>query len=286
MITDASWEDIDGDHDPDLIVVGEYTPIKVFLNESGKLKEHTAESGLSNTEGWWNKIQAGDLDQDGDIDFVVGNHGLNSRFRASIDKPVCMYVNDFDQNGTIEQIICNYYGDQSYPMVLRHDLVSQIPSLKKKYLKYESYKDQTITDIFTPEQMKDAVKLDVHQLKTSVLINDGSGKFTVGALPIEAQAAPMYGITITDLDGDGQQDILLGGNLYRTKPEVGRYDASYGVYLSGDGKGNFTVVSAKESGIKIDGEVRDILTMKTTKGDLLLISRNNNSLVVFKKNAK
>ena len=161
MITDASWEDIDGDGDPDLIVVGDYMPIKVFLNQSGKLQEQTEESGLHNTEGWWNRMEAGDLDQDGDIDFVVGNHGLNSRFRASIEKPVCMYVNDFDQNGTVEQIICNYYGDQSYPMVLRHDLVSQIPSLKKKYLKYESYKDQTIADIFTPEQLKDVIKLDV-----------------------------------------------------------------------------------------------------------------------------
>ncbi len=286
MITDASWEDIDGDDDPDLILVGEYIPIKVFLNQSGKLQEQTAESGLSNTEGWWNRIEARDLDKDGDIDFVVGNHGLNSRFRASIDKPVCMYVNDFDQNGTVEQIICNYYGDQSYPMALRHDLVSQIPSLKKKYLKYESYKDQTITDIFTPEQLKDAIKLDVHELRTSVLINEGGGKFSIKPLPIEAQSAPMFGIEITDMDGDGHQDILLGGNLYRTKPEVGRYDASYGVYMRGDGKGNFSFVSAKESGIKIDGEVRDILTLKSKQGDLLLISRNNDSLVAFKKKTK
>ena len=197
-----------------------------------------------------------------------------------------MYVNDFDQNGTVEQIICNYYGDKSYPMALRHDLVSQIPSLKKKYLKYESYKDQTITDVFTPEQLKDAIKLNVYQLQTSVLINQGEGKFTIKALPVEAQSAPMYGIAITDLDGDGQQDILLGGNLYRTKPEVGRYDASYGVYFRGDGKGNFSFVSAKESGIKIDGEVRDILRLKGKKGDLLLVSRNNSSLVAFKKNTK
>jgi len=286
MITDASWEDIDGDGAPDLILVGEYIPIRVFLNQSGKLQEQTVESGLNNTEGWWNRIEAGDLDKDGDIDFVVGNHGLNSRFRASIDKPVCMYVNDFDQNGTVEQIICNYYGDQSYPMALRHDLVSQIPSLKKKYLKYESYKDQTITDIFTPEQLKDAIKLDVNELKTSVLINLGGGKFSIKALPIEAQSAPMYGIEITDLDGDGLQDIFLGGNLYRTKPEVGRYDASYGVYMRGDGKGNFSFVSPKETGIKIDGEVRDILTLKSKQGDLLLISRNNDSLVAFKKKTK
>lgn len=286
MITDAIWKDIDGDTDPDLILVGEYTTVRIFLNESGKLNDHTMESGLSGTEGWWNRIEAADLDQDGDIDFVVGNHGLNSRFRASADKPVCMYVNDFDQNGTVEQIICNYYGERSYPMVLRHDLVSQIPSLKKKYLKYENYKDQAITDIFTPDQLKDAIKLEVHQLSTSVLINQGNGKFEVRTLPIEAQAAPMYGIEITDFDGDGHPDILLGGNLYRTKPEVGRYDASYGVYLRGDGKGGFTYVPANQSGIRIEGEVRDIMTVKSKQGDLLLVSRNNDAVVAFKKNSR
>ena len=125
-----------------------------------------------------------------------------------------------------------------------------------------------------------------YQFKTSILINDGGGKFSIKSLPVEAQSSPMFGIEITDLDGDGRPDILLGGNLYRTKPEVGRYDASYGVYLRGDGKGNFSFVSAKESGIKIDGEVRDILTLKSKKGDRLLISRNNDSLVAFKKNTK
>jgi hypothetical protein len=286
MITDAIWEDIDGDKDPDLLVVGEYVAIKVFLNESGKLVEKTTESGLDKTEGWWNRIEAADLDNDGDTDFVVGNHGLNSRFRASLTKPVCMYVNDFDHNGTIEQIICNYYGDRSYPMVLRHDLVSQIPSLKKKYLKYENFKDQTVADIFEPEQVKEALVFYVHQLSTSILINEGKGKFSLRTLPIEAQSAPIYGIEITDLDDDGKKDLLLGGNLYRSKPEVGRYDASYGVYLRGDGTGNFSYVTAKETGIKIDGEVRDILSIKSKKGEVILISRNNDRLISFKRDRK
>jgi hypothetical protein len=171
-------------------------------------------------------------------------------------------------------------------MPLRHELVGQIPSLKKKYLKYESYKDQTITDVFTPEQMKNAPKLDAYELSTSILINDGHGKFELKHLPVEAQVSPVYGIEISDLDGDNKKDILLGGNLYKTKPEAGRYDGSYGVYLKGDGKGNFKFVPAKETGIRIDGEVRDIMTLHTSKGEIVVVSRNNDSVVAFKKKKK
>ena len=195
-----------------------------------------------------------------------------------------MYINDFDQNGTVEQIICTYNGDKSYPMVLRHDLVNQIPSLKKKYLKYESYKDQTITDIFTADQLKDAIKLDVNTMETSILINDGAGKFTLKSLPVEAQMSPVFGIDIADFDGDSHMDILLGGNLYNVKPEVGRYDANYGVYLKGDGKGNFDYISDKAIGIRFDGEVRDIITLMTRKGEIMIASRNNDAIMTFKEN--
>ncbi len=284
MITDGIWADLDGDKDEDLVVVGEYMPVKIFINESGMLRDRTEVAGLAKTNGWWNCIERADLDNDGDIDFVVGNHGLNSRFKASLERPVCMYVNDFDQNGTVEQIICAYNGDKSYPVALRHDLVKQIPSLKKKYLKYENFKDQTFTDIFTPDQVKNSTKLDVYELSTGVLINEGSGKFSLKHLPVEAQISPVYGIEIIDIDDDGYKDILLGGNLYNAKPEVGRYDASYGVLLRGDGKGNFNFVSPMESGLKMDGEVRDIMTMQTEQGEIILVARNNDSLVAFKKN--
>jgi enediyne biosynthesis protein E4 len=283
MITDALWADIDSDKDSDLIVVGEYMPIKVFRNDKGNFMDVSQNAGLSKSNGWWNRVEAQDLDHDGDLDFVVGNHGLNSKFKASIDRPVNMYVSDFDQNGTIEQIICTYHGDESYPVVLRHDLVAQIPSLKKKYLKYESYKDEKITDIFTEEQLSKAIKLDAYELSTVIMINEGNGRFTLRALPVEAQFSPVFGIEIGDFNDDSNMDILLGGNMYKVKPQVGRYDASYGTLLIGDGKNNFKALAAKSSGIKLDGEVRDIVTIKTVKNSLLLISRNNDSVLTYEK---
>ncbi len=279
MITDASWADIDGDKDMDLVVVGEWMPIKVFFNEQGKFKE--GKSGLESSQGWWNVIKSADLDKDGDLDFVVGNHGLNSRFRASKEKPVSMYVNDFDQNGTVEQIITCYNGERSYPMALRHDLIQQMPSLKKKYLKYENYKDQTIADVFTAEQLKGAITASVTTLSSVALINDGKGNFTIQPLPKEAQLSPIYGLLIDDVDKDGNPDIIAGGNQYKAKPEAGRYDASYGIFLKGDGNGNFISVSAKDSGLFLDGEVRDIVKIKSKGSTKILVSRNNDSLEVL-----
>jgi enediyne biosynthesis protein E4 len=277
MITDAAWNDIDQDGDQDLLVVGEYMPVRVFINDRGKLT--AGDTGLIKSEGWWNRIVAADIDKDGDMDFILGNHGLNSRFKADRVKPVCMYVNDFDRNGTIEHIVCTYVGDKSYPLALRHDLLSQIPSLKKKYLKYESYKNQTIGDIFTPEQMKDALQLNAYEMASVVLLNNGTGKFEIRPLPVEAQLSPIHAIIAEDLDGDGAIDLLLGGNQYRVKPEIGRYDASYGVLLKGNGKGDFVAVSNAVTGLHIDGEVRDMAIVKTGGRNLILIARNNDTIL-------
>jgi enediyne biosynthesis protein E4 len=284
MITDAAWSDINGDGNGDLIVVGEYMPITVFVNESGSFVNKTEQFELNKTNGWWNTIESADLDGDGDLDFVLGNHGLNSRFKASEDKPVCMYVNDFDKNGTMEQIICTYYGDKSYPMVLRHDLMAQIPTLKKKYLKYESFKDQMITDIFTQEELSNAIKHNVYELSNSLLINEGAEGLKLKHLPVEAQFSVTYAIIIDDFDHDGSMDIILAGNLYNVKPEVGQYDASYGTFLKGDGKGNFIVLPETKSGLMLDGEIRDLETITIAGKKYLLAARNNDSILTNKIN--
>jgi len=282
MVTDAAWLDYDKDGKQDLVITGEYMPVRIFHNDGkGKLDETTNNAGLQNTSGWWNRIAVADINTDGYPDIIAANHGLNSRFKATQQKPVCMYVNDFAGNGTTQQIVTCYNGDSAYPMLLRHDLVGVIPALKKRYLKYESYKDQTIEDIFTKEQLQTAVKLTATTMQSSVFINNKNGTFTGKALPTQAQLSPMYGITIQDFDKDGNADIIMGGNFYESKPEVGIYDASYGIFLKGDGKGNFTSLPAQQSGINIRGAVRDLLVINNGKKQSLLIARNNDKVQVL-----
>jgi hypothetical protein len=196
-----------------------------------------------------------------------------------------MYVNDFDKNGTVEQLICTYNGDKNYPLVLRHDLMAQIPSLKKKYLKYESFKDQSINDIFTPEQMENAVKKEVYELASVILINGGSAGFEMRRLPIQAQFSVVYAIEVEDFNKDGFKDIVLGGNLYNVKPEVGQYDGSYGAFLKGDGKGNFTFIPTIQSGLQLKGEIRDLVTIKVGNEKTLIAARNRNTILTFKVNS-
>ena len=281
MITDMSWSDVDNDADLDIVIVGEWMPVTVLINENGKFIDRTNEFGMSESYGWWNCLASGDFDHDGDIDFVAGNHGLNSRFKASEEKPVSMYVNDFDVNGSVEQVVCYYNGDTAYPMALKHDLVNQIPSLKEKYSKYVYYKGQTIEDIFTPEQLKNSVKLRANQLKSSLILNEGNGKFSIQPLPLFAQLSPVYASLVEDFNADGQLDILVGGNLFKVKPEVGRYDASYGLLLLGSGDGTFTEVQADQSGIRLEEEVRDFISIKTKNKKLIIASRNNKAIQVF-----
>ena len=283
MVTDASWFDMDQDDDLDLIVVGDWMAITVFEQNEGKLTK-VENSGLEKSNGFWNCLRPSDLDGDGDMDFIVGNHGLNTRFKASADEPVSMLINDFDRNGSAEQVISVYNDGTSYPLALRHDLVMQMPILKKRYLKYESYKNQTVEDIFSPEQREKAISLQVYNTQTSILVNEGNGKFSLKALPVEAQLSPAFGLYLKDMDKDGHEDILLAGNFHRAKPEVGMYDASYGLWLKGDGKLNFEPVSQKKSGFGITGEVREIIDFQLGDDTVLLVAMNDEPMRVFKLN--
>jgi hypothetical protein len=221
------------------------------------------------------------VNADGLPDIIAGNHGLNSRFKASADQPVSMYVNDFDRNGTVEQIVAQYNGAASYPMVLRHDLVMQLPHLKKKYLKYDKFKEQQIEDIFTPLELEGMTKLEVYELSSSVYLNKGNLTFEKIELPIETQFSVTYDMEVMDFNSDGHVDILLGGNLFDVKPEVGRYDAQYGLILLGDSKGQFTALKSSDSGLRLEGQARAFEFVDTPSGKLLLTARNNTSIQSF-----
>lgn len=279
MTTDGEWLDYDKDGFTDLVIAGEYMPLRVFHNDKGsQLTEVTKTAGLSLSHGWWNRLAVADINNDGYPDIVAGNHGLNSRFKASHAKPVNMYVGDFDNNGTVEPVVTCYNRDSSYPMVLRHDLVSMLPYLKKKYLKYENYREETITDIFTPTQLENATKLSAYMMQSCVFINNKKGGFIAKPLPAEAQLSPVFGIAVNDFDRDGKADILLGGNFQQSKPEVGIYDASYGMFLKGDGTGNFAALKPAQSGFFSIGAVRDITLLSVGKKQLALVVKNNDRI--------
>jgi enediyne biosynthesis protein E4 len=282
MITDMVWADVNNDGFPDMVIVGDWMPIKIFINENGIFKDESESYGLSDTEGWWHSIVAKDLNGDGKIDFILGNNGLNSRFKASADKPITMYVNDFDLNGSVEQIICTYNGDKSYPVAMKDDIVKQIPSLAGKFKKFEDYKDAKIDDIFPPEILQSSIKLYAKYMQSCVMINTGKGSFHLSPLPLEAQFSPVYAITADDFDHDGICDILIGGNQYRAKPQTGIYDASYGLFLKGDTYGKWKSVSSLNSGIFTKGEIRDIKILHINGTRVIAVARNNDNLQFYK----
>ncbi len=282
MVTDMVWADADNDGDKDMFIVGDWMPVKIFINNSGTFTDESEQFGLTGTEGWWHKIIARDLNDDGNIDFVLGNHGLNSFLKASEKKPVTMYVNDFDLNGNIEQIICRFIGEESYPVVKKDDLVRQIPSLQNKYKKFDDYKNQTIQDIFPLEILNRSILLNAYVLESCTMINNGSGSFHLIPLPREAQFAPVFAIIANDFDHDGICDILLGGNQYRAKPETGIYDASYGLLLKGTKDTGWLPVSSLESGICTKGEIRDFKFLKINESQIVIVARNNDNLQFYK----
>jgi enediyne biosynthesis protein E4 len=281
LITDAEWSDINKDSRPDLIVAGEWMGVRIFIQEDGAFADRSTELGFASTNGWYHSIVVNDVNGDGYMDIISGNHGFNSRFKASTHEPVSLYVNDFDNNGSIEQILTRYDRGKPYPLVLKQDLVSQIPSLKKKLLYYDQYKGKTISDIFTEEQLEKSVVLNAFTFESSCWLNKDGKQFEKRHLPLAAQISPVYAMIAEDFTSDGIPDLLVGGNLQRAKPETGIYDASYGVFLKGDGRGNFTAVSPSASGLSIKGEIRGFKKIRTGKGNHILVARNNDSLVLL-----
>ncbi|HVW62483.1 MAG TPA: FG-GAP-like repeat-containing protein, partial [Puia sp.] len=282
MVTDAVWLDLDKDGDEDLVVVGEWMPIKVFLNIQGKLKDASSEYIKFPSAGWWNTVLAEDLDGDGDKDLVVGNLGLNTQFKANDTQPVTMYYKDFDGNGILDPILCYYIRGVEYPAIFRDDLADQVPVMKKKFLAYSAYADAAMRDIFDTAQLSDAGILRASCMETLVLENRGKDGLVRKTLPEEAQYAPVYCIRAADMDGDGKKDLVLCGNNSWTRIRMGRYKANHGVVLKGDGRGGFTYVPQWNSGLKIRGDVRSLEWI----GDRLVVGCNDAPLSVYSRPCK
>jgi hypothetical protein len=248
----------------------------------GKL-EKTGE--IANSSGWWNCLTVADLNGDGKPDLVAGNMGLNSKIKADVDHPAKLYVSDFDGNGQVECIPVYYKTDgKAYPFNLHDDMIKQLPYLKKKFLRYEAYAGKGIDEIFSADELEKASVLTVTQTQTCVFYNDGKGNFRMRPLPVRAQFSPVYSILATDINNDGINDLFLGGNFYGLKPEVGRYDASFGCTLLGNAKHGFDYIQPAQSGLFVKGEVRDIAPVKTKTGNQIIVARNNDALQIFQKN--
>jgi hypothetical protein len=282
MVTTALWTDFDQDGWVDLIIAGEWMPIVFYKNNQGKLVNTSTQTGLKNTTGWWNSIVSGDFDEDGDSDYVLGNVGLNSEGKPSNDKPVTMLAKDFDHSGTMDPVMVRYIGNDLYPVHPRDEMTSQMNFLKKRFVYYADYSKAKVTDIFKPEELKDARKLMCETMQSVMLENKGGGKFAVKYLPSSAQMGPVYGLLAEDFNRDGHLDLLLSGNSHATESISGRLDGLNGLLMLGNGKGGFQPLNHYESGVFIPGDAKGMAYLRLSSGrSLVLAAQNNGPLLAF-----
>ncbi|MFD1144661.1 VCBS repeat-containing protein [Larkinella insperata] len=282
MVTDAVWADIDRDSWPDLLVVGELMPITVFKNNRGELAPLPVDA-LKDSDGFWNCIRSGDFDHDGDLDFVVGNLGLNSRYRMSPEQPMRVFAGDYDGNGRIDAIMTYYLDGTEYPVASRDELGRQLPLIKKQFTDYAQYAKARLTDLVTPDRQKNSTVLRACQQQSMLLENTGGG-FRLKPLPAPAQWAPVQDFLVEDIDQDGHLDVLAVGNAYDAESVAGQYDASTGVVLKGDGKGNFRPLLFPQSGFLADGDCKSIVGLNRRGRRVFLVSANQGLLKIFQTN--
>ena len=286
MVTDAIWEDVDGDGWEDLVVVGEFMPISVFRNEQGKLVPMDAtwldkDEKEVRTAGWWNSIAAADFDQDGDTDFIAGNQGLNGFVKPGTDSPLYVYYGDFDGNGSYDPVLGQYFPVEGkkklFPIHTRDDIEKQFPEARIKFVTYEQFADidyQTLLEIDDLE----SITLQANTFASCYIENLGGGKFKMTPLPATCQLAPVNDILIDDFDHDGKTDALLVGNDFTSEANYGRFDALTGIFLRGTPEG-FEVIPSRESGFYVPGQSNNLISVTDGSGNKLIVAGQNNEKV-------
>ena len=280
MITDAYWADMDGDTKKDLITTSEWGVAQIFRNNGRRLSP--LKNNLDQAPGWWNTLEAADLDNDGDIDLILGNEGTNIHYAPEEGAPMKMYINDFDKNGTLEQITTIHKNGKDYPLHQKKEITAQLASLKKQNLKASDYAQRSIDQLFSKETMANSIVKEVHTAQSMIAINEGGGNFTLRPLPPEVQRSCVCGISCTDLNDDGHLDIVLGGNNFEFKPQYSQLDASQGGVLLGDGALNFEWQDYTTTGLSIRDEIKHIATFKDKSGkDYFIIAINDQKPRVY-----
>ena len=281
MVTDSQFADLNQDGYQDLVVVGEWMKVGIYFNQAGGGFTESTAANLDKTSGWWNAVHAADFDADKDIDLVVGNFGLNSPYQPNAAQPSRLIYKDFDNNGSIDPIFSYYLHDESVFAYSRDELLGQIVSLTQKFPDYDTYAKTPLEDYFSSEQLLGADTLDAHTFQSVYMENEGNGSFRVTGLPIEVQFAPVFAFATLDIDGDGNMDLITGGNQSLTRVSTGKFDANYGIALLGDGKGAFATLDPKRSGLKVLGDVRNIHVARIHGKDLVIFSRNNDRTKIY-----
>jgi len=280
LVTDAYWFDYEGDKDLDLIVAAEWQPIRIYRNDGSAFEHITAETGLEKYTGWWFSLTPCDLNADGHLDFIAGNLGLNSRLKSKPDQPFEVYATDFDENNTNDIVLGMSEKGKIYPLRGRECSSNQMPFIKEKFKSYDAFGKATLDDIYG-EKLKEALHYQANWMANSYIENQGDGTFKVHALPQKAQVSTLQGSVVADVNNDGNQDVILAGNLYHTEVETPRQDASVGLVLLGDGNGNLKPITFDESGFFAAGDVKDLKRLKGPRGRIfLLTSRNNGPLQI------